>query len=572
MQVEISIGDVNVPIIEEGRNKYYPISYLGSKVLLKDLSPAQLRQNGYGKYIEKFKIDFGEDTGGVQNTYCISEEGLKVILKNSKIGRLSVEQRKVMNKVLEYLDMETIMEDERFVKKLNKEKILKYPEYIQDCINDVLENEPDIIWQKCGKCDNYYPYHVNFFKENPNSGNEYPLYTFCRDCKWTEGRSKDWIRRNNNELSIIYRKCGIDTYRIYKNNNVIDIYRDWLENKYYANLPRILNNKKAYLEIIKYLYDIGEITIDNLNLDNIIKKYKLSALYKLLNIYEIYQYLFDDDPINYPWKYPHFLLPQDMEFKQYKKIFNNYIESENIKIIDVYNFDYIKICNKCGLKNYVNHDLLGFIMNYYDNTYPAYKFNTRSENYWKDKDNRIQALKYLIEKDMNIPIGKVPLYLTCENVRKNSSTMRNLLKKYYKSNVWKWVNELYPGKFVEEDFNITVIRNVFDSADEHVIHDILVEKFDNVIYNQRNTKNTIKIMGMNPDWFVFTDNGIWVVEYFGIGIDMKEYNTRIDYYKKRMAKKLEKYKKLDWCGKVFLFPDDLKDNFKGLEEKIKVIN
>ena len=93
LQKEIIINDVNVPIIENG-GLWYPISYLGNKILLKNLAPSQLRQNGYGKYMKEFKIDYGENTGGILKAYCISEEGLKIILNNSKIGRLSVKQKR----------------------------------------------------------------------------------------------------------------------------------------------------------------------------------------------------------------------------------------------------------------------------------------------------------------------------------------------------------------------------------------------------------------------------------------------------------------------------------------------
>ena len=575
LQSEVIINDVRIPIIKESEVIYYPISYMGSKVLLKDLTGNQLIRNGYGEYIRQFEINYGEDTGGIQNTYCISELGLRVILKNSKIGRLKIEQKRAMNKVLEYLDMELIIEDERFIKTINKNKILEYSEYIQDCIDDVLQEDANIIWQRCGKCGNYYPYHVNFFRENPHSGKDYPLYTNCRDCKWTEGRSRDWIRRNSSRLSNLYRIGGIYTYRLYKSNDIIGIYKDWIKKQYYNKLPKELNNKENSLIIIKYLYDIEEITINNLIIKNIAKQYKLFSLEQKVKSNEIYQYLFNDDPINYPWKYPHFLLSQDMEFSQYKKIFNNYIENKNIKIDNIYDFDYFNICKKCGLISYMNSDLLGFVMKYYDNKYPAYKFKIKSINYWKDKNNRIQALKYLIEEDMKTPIEKVPLYLTLTTIRTipNNYTMYNLLRKYYKNNLWEWVNELYTNKFVEEDFNIGVIRNNFDSAEEHTIHDILYGKFKNVLYNQRNTKNTIRISGMEPDWFVFTDNGVWVVEYFGISIDAKVYNTKIDYYKKKTLKKIGKYESenMKWLGKVYIYPEDLKDNFKGMEEKLKVI-
>lgn len=570
-QLEITINDVKLPIIKEKGVKYYPISYLGSKILLKDLKANQLIKNGYGQYFKKFNVNFKIINGGIQNTYCISENGLKEILKNSKIGRLSVKQRKSMNNVLKFLNMETIPEDKRFIKAPSQEEILNYPEYIQDCINDVLQENNDIMWQRCTKCNNYYPYHINFFRENPHSGKDYPLYTICRDCKWTTNRNKDWIRRNDRLLSSVFKNYGLDTYRLYKKNDIIGIYKDWINKQYSKSMPKIINNKESYLIIIKYLFDTGKINANNLIIKKIVKKYNLYSLEQLTNMDEIYKYLFQEDHLNYPWKYPHYKLSHNMSFNQYKKIFNNYIHINNIKIKDIYNFDYVEIFKKCRIYYYLMNDILKFIMNYYDNKYPAYKFKIKSVNYWKDKNNRVQALKYLIEEDMKIPLEKVPLYLTLETIRKKSNTMRNLLRKYYDNNLWNWVDEVYPNKFIEEDFNITVIRNVFDSAEEHIVHDVLTDKFDNVIYNQRNTKNTIKISGMQPDWFIFTDNGIWVVEYFGISVDTNAYNKRTHDYKKRALEKIEKYNNLNWLNKIYVYPDDLKDNFKGLEGKLKAV-
>jgi len=256
LQKEIKINDVKIPIIEESEVIYYPISYMGDKILLKDLTANQLIRNGYGEYIKQLNIDYGEYTGGIQNTYCISESGLKVILKKSKIGRLSIEQKRAMNKVLEYLGLDLIMEDERFIKNLEKVKIIKYSGYIQDCINDVLKDNPNIIWQKCGKCNNYYPYHINFFRDNPHAGHEYPLYTNCRDCKWTEGRSKDWIRLNDNKLTLAYRKYGEEMYQYYKKHDILYIYNYWIDNGE-NNMPYIINNEEDKLFIIKHLYNNG---------------------------------------------------------------------------------------------------------------------------------------------------------------------------------------------------------------------------------------------------------------------------------------------------------------------------
>jgi len=567
MQEEIIINNVSVPIIKKEGGRWYPISYIGSKVLLKDLSPAQLRQNGYGKYFKEFKINFGKTTGGTLNTYCISEEGLKVILSNSKIGRLSVDQKKAMNGLLEYLGMELIIEDERFVKSISEKDILEYSEYIQDCIQDVLNENPNILWQRCGKCGKYYPYHVNFFRENPHAGNSYPLYTFCRDCKWTEGRSRDWIRRNDNELSVIYRKYDNQIYRIYKDYNIIEIYNHWIKSDGIV-FPKIINNEKDKILIIKYCYENGYFE----DYDDITSK----AIYKICKfrvdgndfIKRIQEELFGHYSKN------------GMEYiddiETARKIFFKYLYNNNINIKepDIYSYNYMELFKNSKIRGYYSRNgkcTLGLVMDLFENKYPAYKFNLHPGKYWDDKDHRVISLKHLIEEDMKIPLEKIPLYLTLENLRKNSSTLRNVARKYYKNNLWKWVNEVYPDKFIEEDFNIAVIRNVFDSAEEHVIHDILKSKFNNVIYNQRNSDNTITINHMQPDWFIFTNNGVWVVEYFGIDIEHGNYNERIDYYQKKTKSKLDRYKDMNWLGKIYLYPDDLKNNFKGLEEKLKVI-
>lgn len=50
------------------------------------------------------------------------------------------------------------------------------------------------------------------------------------------------------------------------------------------------------------------------------------------------------------------------------------------------------------------------------------------------------------------------------------------------------------------------------------------------------------------------------------------YNKRIDDYIKKSDGKIEKYSKLDGYGKLFLFPEDMENNLKGIKEKIKMIS
>ena len=141
LQEEIIINDVKIPIIKDGEVIYYPISYIGSKVLLKILTGNQLIKNGYSEYIKEFEVNYGEDTGGLQNTYCISEDGLRVILKNSKIGRLKVEQKRAMKGLCEYLGIEIDVDfNAKFKDNITEEELESHDFWSKECINIFVEN------------------------------------------------------------------------------------------------------------------------------------------------------------------------------------------------------------------------------------------------------------------------------------------------------------------------------------------------------------------------------------------------------------------------------------------------
>ena len=38
-----------------------------------------------------------------------------------------------------------------------------------------------------------------------------------------------------------------------------------------------------------------------------------------------------------------------------------------------------------------------------------------------------------------------------------------------------------------------------------------------------------------------------------------------------MNEKIEKYKNIKWLSKIYLYPDDIKNNFEGVKKKIKNI-
>ena len=568
MQEKVLIGEISVPIIREEGTVYYPISFIMEKVLLKRTGASGL-QKEYSIYIKKFKIDYGIATGGIQNVNCISEEGLKLILNNSKIGRLDVDQRKAMNVLLEYLHMDSISEDDRFLKNVSKEMINKwnYNEYIKDCIRYVLSEDPDVVWQKCSKCNNYYPYHKNFFRVNEHSGKEYPLYTVCRNCTCTNTRGKDFIEHPDNNLRTIYNKYGEQVYLLHRDHKVLEIYNHWIKEGNYNIFPKVINNEDDKIYLIKHCYKKGmfdECQDINLYVIKQICKFGITGknIIKRINL-DLYGVEFKNGE------------EVITNIETAKQIFYNYIIKNNIIIDDIYNYNFEQLIKDTNLKGFMSrykNNLLGFVMELYDNKYPAYKFKIRGgDKYWNVKENRIRALKYFIEKDMNVEIEKVPLYITLTAIRdKGTNTMYNVCKKYYNT-LFEWVNEVYPDRFDPMDFDIHYVRNNFDSIEEAETHDVLKKKFKYVIYNPNNTDRTIKIDGKVPDWFVFTDKKCYIVEYFGLVINRDTNNSRVSDYKKRMEDKIEKYDLLDGYGKIYIFPEDLKDNFKGLIEKLDLI-
>ena len=120
----------------------------------------------------------------------------------------------------------------------------------------------------------------------------------------------------------------------------------------------------------------------------------------------------------------------------------------------------------------------------------------------------------------------------------------------------------------------TCYRCEFDSLEESQVHDILIHNLTGVIYNTRNRPDTVEVNGMIPDWIICNNKGCWLVEYFGLysSGDFSSSHRLIKYHNK-MAVKLDKYKELEKVGykTLFIYPDDIRNGFDGLLEKIELV-
>lgn len=571
-QKNVNLDGIILPEIRYNKRAFYPLTYVYDKILLKGKQNVSLlKERGYENDLVQLKVDFNFNNGGTHNTYCITIDGLIRLLKSSNIGGLTVDQKKGMNLLLEYLGQDLIDEEPRFLDDFEYESVGTYDEFEKDCIRETLKLDNDLIWQRCKNCGKYYPLHSNFFALNNRDKN---YSTLCKNCLISDGKQHFkhpvYEAKTTDEINSI--KTLQSEYPFYnKNYDVIGIYNEYLiggQNSF----PEKIKNKEDLILILRYLHSAGCIDKDNLNYEYLIHNHKLKSISSYLKLQEIYKSLYGDHPIQHPWQYKHFKL-KSPDFKTAIKLFDTYLKDNNIIIESIYDFNYREHLKNAKLgKKYYNDSALDFIVRFYNNKYPAYRFKTKSINYWKIKENRDRALRFLIEEDMKLEIEKIPLYLTITSIRNiGTTTMYSVLKNYYNS-LYDWVNEVYPNVFDPKDFDINYMRNEFDSIDEQTIHDILKENFSNVLYNPKHTENTITLVGKIPDWLVFTETGCIVVEYFGMWVKERGmYNSRTRDYIIRSKDKIEKYKTLEGYKFLYIYPEDLNNNYNGLYEKIEDI-
>ena len=79
---------------------------------------------------------------------------------------------------------------------------------------------------------------------------------------------------------------------------------------------------------------------------------------------------------------------------------------------------------------------------------------------------------------------------------------------------------------------------------------------------------------MIPDWIICNNKGCWLVEYFGLysSGDFSS-SARLIKYHEKMAIKMDKYKEIEKVGykTLFIYPDDIRNGFDGLLEKIELV-
>jgi hypothetical protein len=376
------------------------------------------------------------------------------------------------------------------------------------------------------------------------------------------------FKHPNEVIKAVVKDVGEEYFVAVKEGQLLTLYEKYLNGEL-RFLPDCYHNKEDYIKIIDWLYENKYITENNLSSKVLCTEFKLIRLLDYMTIHQVYTHLYGDDYYLYPWKYPQFRFNEvKLTYDLANQIFDLYLQEHNIVIEDIFTFDYADAVKKARIRRLAERDIRYFAVQYHGFKYAGYMFKITGVNYYRNRENLKFDFKYLIENDLKIPPYKIPIYITKYFLAQNYRSLSHVILSYRM--LFEVVNDVYPDLFTEDDFKVSYIDG-FDSDKEYEIDQILRSNFRNVIYNQRGTDRTIVINRNIPDWFVMTENGVWIVEYFGMYVPEKKGNSWVDTYLDRHKKKHEKYKLLDGYKFLYLYIEDTENNLAGVKEKIKMI-
>lgn len=370
----------------------------------------------------------------------------------------------------------------------------------------------------------------------------------------------------------------------------------------YGNIHGMYNSDKNKKECIEWFLNnlIKDKCINNyidiIKIDNIyelFQKYSINGLLKSsfnnsstkclmwyfnnFTKYKIYEWDFKTPPRNF-WNNKNNCI----------RAFRYVLESEGLNIMTSYDED-IKafIIDNIQKETFEKYNVLGAyksFKNIYEITkatfgkelFYQWELKYTPSSFWKKKENRHSALIQLIQA-LNLSDEDIPKCLYQGLLRKTKYNKFNTICTiYYKGNFYYWLNEIYPNKFNFEDFNIkTYDEIIFSSREELLLYKYIKNNINNNILYIGNKKykkyffNNIKYNeNYRPDFVINNTKKDIIIEYFGLYYPNSSSNI-VKQYVLKTNRKIEYFNSLDNIYFISIFPNDLKDNFKGLNEKVK---
>lgn len=208
-----------------------------------------------------------------------------------------------------------------------------------------------------------------------------------------------------------------------------------------------------------------------------------------------------------------------------------------------------------------------------------WEFKVVKQGFFKDKNNIKEYIRWFI-----INVAKSDIDRSCEYAKYfTDSSLASLgygniihLKKQNKyKNYYYMLNDLFGECVHIDDFNIYVSDDgtLFDSNEELIVYEYIRDNITkNIKAIGRSRKNMYENEGEKyaPDFeiqCVNKDKKV-IVEYFGLYYDKTYGNKILENYKNKANRKIEYFNGLKNIKFIALYQSDLKDNFKGVREKL----
>ena len=212
----ISIGGRLIDEITEDGVRWYPLSSFFRRILGKNIRTRYYRDTEYVKYMKVFKIKQFNAPSECK-TWCINEEGIKLILQHVWTNRgRSATREMVRQKLLDdariYFGVHT---SETPIYTKVKPRLDEYDIWSVYCIECDELITPYVTWKRCSECGFYYPNNRRFYNITL-TGNTSEK---CLQC------SGDDFVCANHIAQYIYENGGLDLlYALYKQDydSVID--------------------------------------------------------------------------------------------------------------------------------------------------------------------------------------------------------------------------------------------------------------------------------------------------------------------------------------------------------------
>lgn len=236
-------------------------------------------------------------------------------------------------------------------------------------------------------------------------------------------------------------------------NDAIDIYKSILNNSIKRFPVNFFNDKRNWIEIVKWLIeDKYNLTDNDIKLTfntNFIRENKLNWLllinegspFKILN--EIYPNKFNE------WELGR-VRHGFWNIKENRIKATKWLVEEKLKITikDIPQNITSKTFIENGLNGllaYHNNSPYSVVDEVYSNKFKPWEFKAVRNNFWNNKNNRVDAIRWLIESKLE---GKDTADIRYKDFKDNK--LKGLLDVYYNNNIERALKEAYPNSVFKD--------------------------------------------------------------------------------------------------------------------------